>query len=196
MRLRDTHKEQAIKHFALQLIVEEGFDGFSMQKLAKLAGVSPATMYIYYKDKEDLIHRLAVEILKELFDQSLKDFDSTMSFAEGLRVQWLNRANYGISNPEKMYFMEQIKHSPFHEKVMTETGDDFSSVMKEFVMNAISRKELIRLPLPVLWSIAYAPLYNLIRFHNAGKSVGGQEFSFTEEIMDQTLKLVLKGLKP
>ncbi|MBN8856321.1 MAG: helix-turn-helix transcriptional regulator [Sphingobacteriales bacterium] len=33
------------------MVVREGFDGFSMQKLARAAGVSPTTIYIYFKDK-------------------------------------------------------------------------------------------------------------------------------------------------
>jgi TetR/AcrR family transcriptional repressor of multidrug resistance operon len=196
MRIRDVNKEHIIKEKALELIVKEGFDGFSMQKLAKLAGVSPATLYIYHKDKEGLIINLAVEILKDLFDQSLNGFDPSMSFAEGLKIQWKNRASYGIQYPDEVYFMEQIRHSPFHDKVMALTGNNFSDAMKQFVMNAIQRKELIRVPLEVLWSIAYAPLYTLITFHNRGRSLGGKEFSFSEEIMDKTFELVLKALKP
>ena len=61
MRLRDEAKEQSIREKALEMIVKEGFDGLSMQKLAKAAGVSPATIYIYFKDREDLILQLYYE---------------------------------------------------------------------------------------------------------------------------------------
>ena len=61
MRTRDEAKERAIHQKGLQLIVEEGFDGLSMHKLAKAAGVSPGTIYIYYKDREDLIKQIAAE---------------------------------------------------------------------------------------------------------------------------------------
>lgn len=196
MRIRDINKEKAIKDQALHLIVKEGFDGFSMHKLAKLAGVSPATLYIYHQDKEGLILSLATEVTERMFQHSLKGFDASMSFSDGLKVQWTNRANFGITYPDEMYFMEQIKHSPFHEKVMQAVGDDFSKAMREFVMNAIQKNELIRLPLEVLWSIAYAPLYNLINFHNAGRSLAGKKFTFSEDVMNKTLELVLKALKP
>ena len=56
MRTRDEAKEAAIRKKAMELIVLEGFDGLSMHKLAKSAGVSVATIYIYYKDREDLLH--------------------------------------------------------------------------------------------------------------------------------------------
>jgi AcrR family transcriptional regulator len=41
MRLRDEQKEQLVRTKALELLVEEGFNGFSMHKLAKAANVSP-----------------------------------------------------------------------------------------------------------------------------------------------------------
>ena len=40
------------------MIVKEGFDGLSMQKLAKAANVSPATIYLYFKNREDLLNQL------------------------------------------------------------------------------------------------------------------------------------------
>ncbi|HTB60696.1 MAG TPA: TetR family transcriptional regulator, partial [Polyangia bacterium] len=44
MRARDPRKERAIRAKALDTIVRHGFDGLSMQKLAKEVGVSPATI--------------------------------------------------------------------------------------------------------------------------------------------------------
>src|SRR5687767_5070565 len=112
MRTRDTNKERAIRDQALKTIVKNGFDGLSMQKLAKAAAVSPATIYIYFKDREDLILQLFAEASKKMTEATLKDFDPAMSFSEGLKVQWMNRARYCIANPDEMYFLEQIRHSP------------------------------------------------------------------------------------
>jgi len=46
------------------------------------------------------------------------------------------------------------------------------------------------------WAVAYAPLYQLIKFHTQGESYDNQKFAMTDEIMMQTLQLVLKALKP
>jgi TetR/AcrR family transcriptional repressor of multidrug resistance operon len=196
MRNRDIHKEQAIRKKALKMIVKEGFDGFSMQKLAKAAGVSPGTLYIYFKSKEDLIYQLCVSEGLKFSEATLKDFKPSMSFKEGLRVQWINRAKYCLKYPEQVYFLEQVKHSPMQEKAAEALNENFRNIMVEFVTNAIKRRELAKVPLEVFWSIAYAPLYNLIRFHKAGQSVGGNKFKFSDEIMMHTLDLVIKALKP
>src|SRR6186713_2634010 len=91
MRIKDEHKELAIRQKAVEIIVEKGFDGLSMQKLAKDAGVSPATIYIYFKDREDLLMQLYIGSLTKMFNASVKDFSPDMHFAEGLEIQWKNR---------------------------------------------------------------------------------------------------------
>lgn len=196
MRTRNEIKEQQVRQKALELIVSQGFEGFSMQKLAKAAEVSPATLYIYYKDKEDLITSIGIEIGQKFSENILKDFDPNLPFAEGMRIQWRNRAKYAIENKLETEFYEQIRSSSFREKVMESFVEDFKSSMGHFVKNAIKNKELNPMPLEVFWSVAYSPLYNLIRFHNEGRSMGGKPFTFSEEIMNQTLDLVLKALKP
>ena len=50
MRRKDDDKEKSIKEAVVKLILQEGFHGTSISKIAKLAGVSPATVYIYYEN--------------------------------------------------------------------------------------------------------------------------------------------------
>src|SRR5690349_23398214 len=149
MRTRDENKEAAIRQKALEMIVDEGFDGLSMQKLAKAAGVSPATIYIYFKDRDDLIVQLWVSEMEKMATSTLKGFDPSMSFEEGLKVQWMNRARYSIENPLSAHFFEQIKYSPYHDICQKKMSNPFQMVMREFVHNAIKRKELVKLPLEV-----------------------------------------------
>lgn len=196
MRTRDEKKELLVKQKALEMLVFQGFDGFSMQKLAKAAKVSPATLYIYYKDKEDLITTLGIELNKEMLDKTIEGFDPEMSFEDGLRLQWRNRANFWFESPIAARFLDMIKHTPYHETIGQHVQDGFKEAMMVFGRNAHQRNELIRVPFEVYWTLAFAPLYNLIRFHIEGRSVGGRPFTWSDEIMEQTLQLVLKALKP
>ncbi|MFZ6013953.1 MAG: TetR/AcrR family transcriptional regulator [Bacteroidota bacterium] len=197
MRTRDENKILAIQGEAINMIVKQGFDGLSMQKLAKAAGVSPATIYIYFKDRDDLIIQLWMVEMKKMTDATLEGFDPTMGFEEGLKVQWLNRARFCMENPESMHFMEQIRHSPYHDVCLKKMDKTFLKAMGDFVHNAIKRNELVKLPLEVYWSLAFAPLYQLVKLHMVGRGMSGTEkFVLDEKIMNQTLKLVLKALKP
>jgi TetR/AcrR family transcriptional regulator, multidrug resistance operon repressor len=197
MRTRDESKETALRDKALEMIVEQGFDGLSMQKLARAAGVSPATIYIYFKDRDDLIVQLWLGEMHKMMEASLKGFDPEMHFDEGLQVQWLNRARFYIENPMSAHLMEQIKYSPYYDLCVAKVDKRFTNAMRDFVHNAIKRKELVKLPLEVYWSIAFAPLYQLVKLHMSGRGIGGfEKFELDEKIMNQTLKLVLKALKP
>lgn len=196
MRKRDEQKEQAIREHALDMIVADGFDGLSMQKLAKAAGVSPATIYIYFKDRDDLLVQLFITHNKGMTDATLKNFDPEYSFSEGLKVQWMNRAHYCMENPKVMQFLEQSRHSPLYDKAIHHMDPRFVESMKIFVTNAIKRGELVKVPVEVYWSVAFAPLYNLVKFHMEGRSLAGSEFKLTDTVMLETLNLVLKALKP
>jgi AcrR family transcriptional regulator len=197
MRVRDEHKEASLREKAVEMIVRTGFDGLSMQKLAKAADVSPATIYIYFKDRDDLIVQVWMTEMRRMMEASLAGFDPEMPFDEGLKVQWMNRARFYIENPLSAHFMEQIKYSPYYEQCRGKIDKRFLQAMHDFVHNAIRRKELVKLPLEVFWAVAYAPLYQLVKLHMSGKGLNGLEkFELDEKLMNQTLKLVLKALKP
>lgn len=197
MRPRDENKLRAIKSKAVEMIAREGLEGFSINKLAKAAGVSPATLYIYFRDKEDLITSISVEEGKKMTEATLKDFDPGMPFADGLWLQWKNRADYMLNNRTGEAFWEQLKNSSYRDEMVATITESFKKSMGDFMKNAIRNKQVVDpMSLEVYWSVAFAPLYNLIRFHNEGKSIGNRRFVFSHKVMRQTFELVLKALTP
>lgn len=196
MRVRDENKIDTIHEKAVEIIVQSGFDGLSMQKLAKAANVSPATLYIYFKDRDDLIQQVAGKEAAKMVAASLDKFDPKLSFAEGLTIQWKNRAKYWLANPQQAKFLEQVRHSPVGMEIYTKVKKEFAEVMTEFVKGAVKRNELIALPIEVYWAMAFAPFYQLVKFHDDGKSMSGKPFKWSDAYMNQTLKLVIKALTP
>ncbi len=196
MRIRDTDKVKLVKQKAIELLVSSGFEGFSMNKLAKACNISVATLYIYYKDKDDLIIQIAQEEGRRMNETILTDFDPEQSFADGLRRQWKNRAKFMLDHPYSMSFFEQLRTSTYHAQVMGSILGDFKETMGKFVKNARKRGELAEMPTEVYWSIAFAPLYSLLRFNAQGTSVGGMPFTLNEKILWATFDRVLVALKP
>jgi AcrR family transcriptional regulator len=196
MRLRDENKIESIFDQALSMVVQVGFDGLSMQKLAKAAGVSPATIYIYFKDRDDLLLQLHKRERDKFFMFVMEGFDPEMDFATGLTVQWKNRAKYAIDHPDRAHFLEHFTFTPLHERCRHEKNPVFKQGMKRFLEKAIANRELVSMSIEVYWSVAFAPLYNLVRFHKAGFNMSGDPFVLTDEMLLQTLALVLKAVKP
>jgi hypothetical protein len=48
--------------------------------------------------------------------------------------------------------------------------------------------------LEAFWATAFAPLYTLVRFHNEGRSIGGNPFTISSKVLWETFDIVLKGL--
>lgn len=195
MRTRDENKESAIREKAVEMIVSEGFDGLSMQKLAKSAGVSPATIYIYYKNREDLLNQLYNEIQRTFSEIALQKFNPNLTLAEGLWIQWKNRLKFILDYPNYWKFMEQFRNSPLiNHKDVDKT--EFKENMKQFLMNAIKRGELKKIEPEIFWSVAYGPFYSLLKFHLQEVSMMGNVFRLTDSKMKMTFDMALKALKP
>ncbi len=196
MRTRNADKQGLVKEKAIELLVKEGFQGFSMNKLAKACGISVATLYIYYHDKDDLIKQLGIEIGKKFFAYALKDFDPALPFAEGLYKQWDNRIAFAMENRSEAACYEVIRHSPHGEYVLEQSFGNFGETMGRFCHNAIDKGQLVPLTMEVFWSIAYGPLYNMLRFDAEGKSFGNRKFVFTNEMKEEAFAIVIKALTP
>jgi len=195
MRTRDEHKERAIREKALEMIVRDGFDGLSMQKLAKAASVSPATIYIYYKNREDLLNSLYTLVHTTFAQVALKDFHSELSLKDGLWIQWRNRMQFVMKYPHYFQFYEQFQNSPLitHQDV---SKDEIRDTMCRFVQNAVKRGEMAKMDMEIFWCLAYGSFYSLVKFHLQRKIIMDRPFVVTDAKLRNMLEMVLKALKP
>jgi TetR/AcrR family transcriptional regulator, multidrug resistance operon repressor len=193
MRLRDENKENVIREKAFEMIVKFGFDGFSMHKLAKSANVSAATIYIYYKNREDLLNRLYNHAFAKLTQVSLLNFSPDHSLEEGLWLQWKNRFKFISEYPVYYSFIEQFRNSPLinHKDI---DKSEFKENMRLFVANAIKRGELRKMQPEIFWAVAYGAFYTLVKFHLYNCSMMGSEFALKESTLKEVHKMILKAL--
>ncbi|WP_343589275.1 TetR/AcrR family transcriptional regulator [Flavobacterium sp.] len=196
MRTRDTNKEEIVKQKAIEMIVTQGVEGFGMNRLAKECGISVATLYIYYSDKEDLIRKIGIEIGQNFFEKMFDGFSTNMSFRDGLRNQWENRIYFNQNFIQQATCFELLRHSTHGDAIIQEVTGKYKQMMTEFMLLAIERKELISVPYEVFWSIAYGSLYSLLEFHRDGKSMSGKSFVLNDKIKNEAFNLVLKALTP
>jgi AcrR family transcriptional regulator len=71
-RPRDPDAEPRIRRYAVQLLLERGFDGMTVDDVAEAAGVGKATIYRRWASKEEL----ANDAMTELFDIEIPDADT------------------------------------------------------------------------------------------------------------------------
>lgn len=195
MRPKDEHKETAIRKLALDMIVEEGFKGLSMQKLAKKANVSPATIYIYFEDRNDLLNKLYLQVLERTNVAALAGFDAGMGFEQGLQTLWLNRYRYYIKNPVDYFFIEQFINSPLIHDVAGQEDKAFGKTMQQFYTNAVNNDGLKTLPFEIYWTMTNAPLYQFIKFRLQKTVHPAKQMTITEDKLLAMLQLVIAALK-
>lgn len=56
---------------ALKLIIEEGYDDLSIRKIANKIEYSPGTIYLYFKDKDDIFFELHNKGFSEFYERQL-----------------------------------------------------------------------------------------------------------------------------
>ncbi|HEY4112264.1 TetR/AcrR family transcriptional regulator [Puia sp.] len=195
MRLRDDAKELLIRQKAVELIVREGLDGFSMKELARSCELSVSTIYVYFKNKEDLLFQLTLQLRTEQLSQSIRGLKEDMSFEEGLRLQWQNRFDYFVAHPLNIQAVERLKYTPQFHRTTPQLIKTFQPDLGKFMENAIKRGELAGMPFEVYWAIAFAPLYSLIEFHAAGGSYASDKFRITPELIGEAVRRIAMALR-
>jgi TetR/AcrR family transcriptional regulator, multidrug resistance operon repressor len=190
MRPRDENKLLILKQKAIEMMVCEGFEGLSMQKLAKSAEISPATIYIHYASREEMVNSLHSEVMEVFSKTVLKNFSPDLDLHEGLWIQWKNRTEFALTYPLYYNFLQQFRNST----LVRCDHSEFKNNMKAFVNHAIEHGEMPEMPTEVFWSLAYGPLYALLDFHFNKKSVSEQLFQITDEILKSTFDRCILSL--
>ncbi len=71
-KLRDKEEMKSlILTTAMKLFMEEGFQNISIRRIADKIEYSPATIYLYFKDKDDILYALHTEGFDELYKRQL-----------------------------------------------------------------------------------------------------------------------------
>lgn len=97
-QIQHEHLRKQILEAASAAFASEGFEQLSMRKLAADVGCVPGTLYLYFRDKDDLLRAVVetsfAELLKEL--QSIPD---TGDPASNLKARLHAYIEFGLRNP-------------------------------------------------------------------------------------------------
>ncbi len=193
MRPKNLEKEASIREKALAIISEEGLENLSMQKLAKAAGVSPRTIYIKYKDKDDFLIKLFVdEVLSSYEKAVLHGFSGSMSLDLGIKCLWSNTWYYFMEHREAFALMQYGRSSPLLNRAFRERNIEegmFFRPVHKWVAT-LGEKGVIRdMPMPAFRALTFAPLLDLIQEHFEHPAV------ITEDLFRTCCQTLIKGLQ-
>jgi AcrR family transcriptional regulator len=107
---RERQKEvlrEEILDAARELFAKEGYESVSMRKVAEKIEYSPTTIYLYFKDKSDLLY----SVCEETFEKLLHSFEEIAKHSqdplECLELGLRNYIRFGLTHPNhyKVAFM-------------------------------------------------------------------------------------------
>lgn len=85
MRLKEGNKEKDIIEAAIRVFAENGFHKAKISKISETANVAIGSVYVYYKNKEDLLHKIFDNLWERLYNDYKKLSENTfLSPAEKL----------------------------------------------------------------------------------------------------------------
>ena len=99
MRKKNKDLKRIIKDTAKTIFLKEGYDKISMRNIAKLINYTPTTIYLYYKNKEELLLDLLADYNDEYSNQLAKIMCSNFEVQEKLQQYLKLYIKHGTENP-------------------------------------------------------------------------------------------------
>lgn len=169
VRNKDDKKEQAIFEAAIELITANGFADTSMSKIAKSADVSPATIYVYFENKEDMLNKTYSHVKREMAAALAKGLIPELSVADAFKVIWNNFYKYTVNNAIKFSFTEQFANSPIVDRVRKEEGMSYFLPLFEWFERGKKERVFKNMSPEIFMAFAFAPLIGLVKQHFCGE---------------------------
>lgn len=189
MRTKDDEKDSALFEATVKLVNEIGFASSSVSKIAREAGVSPATIYVYYKNKEDLLVSTYIAIKLDLSKALLRDFNDHLPIRDILRNVWFNMFEYISNNLEYYKFVEQFSSSPFSSLVDKQEVEQYFVPLVKVLQTGIEQKIIKNVNFDILTAFMYHPITVLA---NPGLC---QDFELNAENIETAFTLAWDAIK-
>ncbi|AUC84337.1 TetR family transcriptional regulator [Polaribacter sp. ALD11] len=115
-------KRNALIKATIELVNNNGFHATPMSKIAKMANVSPATIYLYFENKQDLVNKTYIEVKAKYTDYAFETYDVNMSVEKGFELIWKRIADFKLKDCENAMFLAQCDNTPVIDEISRQEG--------------------------------------------------------------------------
>ena len=149
-----------------EIISNEGTDGFNMQDIARKAGVSRATLYRYYADRDHLINDMALDWGLSLIERLRSAMPPGRTIGEKLAAVFTSLFEEADRNPNLISIILNVLISPDYDLAASHV--DVEQLLPSLLNVVINESELHD-PDFVLGTLGRLTLANLL-YLNSGRS--------------------------
>jgi len=187
-----------IEAAALTLFVERGYAATKLEDVARMAGVTKGTMYLYFDSKEVLFKAVVRGALVPMFERGEQLVESHQGSSgdlmrEVIRGWWRTIGESRVSGLPKLIVAEASNFPEiarfYHEEVVKRGRRLFTRVIER----GIERGEFRHVDVPyALRALSFSVLFAAIWKHSIG-TCESEPFDF-DRYLDAHIDLVLHGL--
>ena len=115
-------KKNALINATIELVNNNGFHATSMSRIAKMANVSPATIYLYFENKQDLVNKTYIEVKGKYTAYAFENYNENMSIEAGFELIWKRIADFKLKECENAMFLAQCDNTPIIDEESRQKG--------------------------------------------------------------------------
>ena len=131
-----TDKREAILKAATQVFAEKGFFNSKVADIAKAAGVADGTVYLYFKNKDDVLHSIFDRARAEFIADGRREIDALATPEDKLRrIAELHLERLGADREMAIVFQVELRGST---KFMQEFSAAGFSEYLDIIRNTIA----------------------------------------------------------
>ncbi|WP_273144174.1 TetR/AcrR family transcriptional regulator [Halomonas sp.] len=183
MRPRDQHKQAALIEATLHQVTEHGFGASSVARIARRAGISPGTVYIYYCDKETLLEAAFLHVSDRLIETALTAFDPRPGLREALGAVWRAMFALALEQPRLFRFHEQFTHSSRMNPALQERNEARLAPVLEAIEQGQREGRIKPVGLELIEAFLLRPIHSLVHGHSC------RPFTPTPEAIDSAFAM-------
>lgn len=191
MRTIDTAKRDKVTETVLQIAMEEGLAALSFDKLAKRAGISSGTPYVYYKDKTDMLSSIYAQVWLRLQDGLQQAIDTGRTAGEKMFFGLMQLAKTLLAQPREAYFLLSVLNAP--EFVTAETLQEHPlppPPLMAVYQEAIARRLMKTDNIAYINAMLFGPLFLILQQHR--QSGTPPMLAEVEKVLDLAVSAVMK----
>jgi TetR/AcrR family fatty acid metabolism transcriptional regulator len=141
-RRKDARPPEIIQA-AKKILEEKGIKGLSMMKISKAAGVSEATLYKYFNDKNDLLNQVYIdwaEPFVKKMEMDIKDISDLHSSLLFIAIRYLE----GMKSAPKLhvFWFRHLRWDNYVGSPIHEMNRRYSNLVKKIFIRGISNNEI------------------------------------------------------
>jgi len=182
---------------SMKLFVEEGFSKVSVRKIAERVQYSPTTLYLYFKDKNEILFYCCESGFKKMLEHNIA-LGLISDPIERLHQMGVNYLSFGLENPE-YYDLMFIQEAPMSALIDMgagwSSGDQALEALKMIVQDAMNKGFLVPSKVETVamavWSMVHGLVSLAIR-QRLDKLVPAED---VEKTMHESLDWLLKTMK-